>query len=212
MTYATKEDLEKSGLFTIDEKEVDPSTFSNIPQTSDDLHARLTELTASIAAHKLGLEECLINAKELVAIVPERLRPLEGETEREWACRIFGLEKECVMEEKQESPKVFGCEMERYSTDGWLLNIATLTLTINLRRPGIYDVDVQAGNYAYHDKRETLEASIEWLETTARRIMSECLEIARPMITIEAPRFQGDTEELLRTLDAFRKQAGLSNA
>ena len=90
-----------------------------------------------------------------------------------------------VPSEEREPPKVFGREMERYSVNGWLLNIATLTLTVYPSATGGYRVEVMTGNYTHRDNRETLESSIEWLETTARRIMRECFEVAGPMVAVE---------------------------
>lgn len=100
------------------------------------------------------------------------------------------------MTNQQEPPKVFGREMEHYSDYCWNLPIATLLLTITEQRVDSYDVAINTGPCTHRNRLETIEASIEWLETTARRIMSECLEIARPMITIETPRLRGDTEML----------------
>lgn len=87
---------------------------------------------------------------------------------------------------EREPPKVFGRPMSPYSVRGWLINIATLTLTMDRReRDGRFDC-IAHGVYTLSETKDTKDDAIEWLESTARRIMRECLEIAGPMVAVES--------------------------
>ena len=78
------------------------------------------------------------------------------------------------------APIVFSREMQPYSVAGYLLNIATLTLTIDryawMEKP--FAAQVMCGTRTEHERFDTQESAIKWLRSTSSRIMRECLEVA----------------------------------
>lgn len=97
------------------------------------------------------------------------------------------------MNEEREPPKVFGREMRR-TPGGWTVVVGIIRFNINC--VSYHEFGIIANISTIHVdisyRFATEEAAVSWLEITSSQVMRECFEIARPMITIDAPRVQGD--------------------